>query len=185
MPSIAGTRTPLNGDIPHDAFFQMTVPDAAEKFLTLVKKTKPTGEVAESLLKGGLKSAAKNFPSMINTVLSRESRFVKVNGEWGLSTWYPGMRKKSRALGEPAEAAAHPTEPKIKDKAGKTGMGFTPKSVKGRTQILLNSNPSKIYTAESAAEALQADVAAVRAALCGLVDVGLAKRVSRGQYQSD
>src|ERR1700693_50288 len=112
VPSTTGARSGSPAEITHDAFFQMTVPDAAEKYLKLVKKTRPNPELAEDLLKGGLKSAAKNFPEMIRTVLAREPRFVKVNSEWGLSEWYPGMRNK-----RPRHSTEQPqTEPAGKGK---------------------------------------------------------------------
>lgn len=41
------------GEIPHDAFFQMTVVEAAEKYLKMVKRTKPNSELADALIKGG------------------------------------------------------------------------------------------------------------------------------------
>src|SRR5205807_2514567 len=84
-----------DGDIAHDAFFQMTVPDAAEKCLRSAKRTKPNPELAECLLTGGLKSTSKNFSEMLRTVLNKDSRFVRVNTEWGLAEWYPAMRKNT------------------------------------------------------------------------------------------
>ena len=97
VPASSAARTPTGSEIRHDTFFQMTVPDAAEKFLTLAKKTIPTSAMAEGLLKGGLESAAKNFPSMLNTVLTRDDRFVKVNREWGLDALVPGYAERRRA----------------------------------------------------------------------------------------
>jgi len=92
-----GVARSHHGDIPGDAFFQMTVPDAAEKYLKLVKATKEIPEIAEALLKGGLKSSSKNFTDMTRTVMSRDERFVKVpSGDWGLTEWYPAMRKEKK-----------------------------------------------------------------------------------------
>jgi hypothetical protein len=111
----------VNGDIPGDAFFQMTVPDAAEKYLRLAKATKEIPDIAEALLKGGLKSSSKNFSDMTRTVISRDDRFVKVpKGGWGLAEWYPAMRKekktKSPKGGQPQrepepQVVQRPTEP--------------------------------------------------------------------------
>jgi len=83
LPVPGGASTKAS-EIPHDAFFQMTVPEAADKYLRLVKTTKPSAELAAALLKGGLKSSSQNFPDMIRSVLSRDDRFVRVNSEWGL-----------------------------------------------------------------------------------------------------
>jgi hypothetical protein len=77
MPPLAGVRASSSGEMSHDTFFKMTVPDAAEKYLRLATKTKPTSEIATSLLNGGLKSTSKDFTGMVKTVLSRDARFVK------------------------------------------------------------------------------------------------------------
>src|ERR1039458_1870092 len=74
MPPLAGVRSSSNGEISHDTFFKMTVPDAAEKYLKLVKKTKPTSEIATSLLNGGLKSTSKDFTGMVKTGQHRRSK---------------------------------------------------------------------------------------------------------------
>src|ERR1700677_3386232 len=95
LPAIGSfaAKAPTASELAHDTFFQMTVPDAAEKYFKIVKATKPTATVAEGLLKGGLKSASKDFTAMVKTIMSRDDRFVKVNKEWGLSEWYPAMRR--------------------------------------------------------------------------------------------
>ena len=91
----------------------MTVPDAVEKYLKLMKVTKEIPEIAEGILKGGLKSSSKNFTDFDRTVMSRDDRFVKVpNGDWGLVEWYPAMRKekKSKATTKPVSAVQHQSE---------------------------------------------------------------------------
>lgn len=181
-PARAGDAT-IN-DIPHDAFFQMTVPDAAEKYLTLAKTTKPNAQVAEALLRGGLKSAAKNFRSMLNTVLSRESRFVKVNGEWGLTAWYPGMRRGPRiatgdATARPAEASAAE-----KPKKEESKNGFSPDSLRGRALQLLDSKPGEMLGCPKVAEQLKANAPSVSAALFDLYSHGFILRPERGKFKS-
>jgi hypothetical protein len=181
-----GRVSSLNGDISHDAFFQMTVPDAAEKYLTLTKKTKPTSELAAALLKGGLKSAAKNFPSMLNTILSRESRFVKVNKEWALSAWYPGMRRGQRTTTE-ATAESKPSGgvAKKQPKGEHNKKAFTADSLKGRTLSLLDSKPGELFTTSRITEELKADhKPSVAAALSGLLADHLIARPQKGEYQS-
>lgn len=181
-PARAGVAT-IN-DIPHDAFFQMTVPDAAEKYFMLVKATKPNAQAADALLRGGLKSTAKNFPSMLNTVLSRDSRFVRVHGEWGLSAWYPGMRRGPRAA--PGEAAGHPEETPVGEKPKRelSKNGFSPDSLKGRLLRLLDSSPNEVFTAPKAAEQLHANNPSVSAAFAGLVADGFILRPERSKYKS-
>ncbi len=182
-PGRAGAAT--ISDIAHDAFFQMTVPDAAEKYLTLAKTTKPNPQVAEALLRGGLKSAAKNFPSMLNTVLSRESRFVKVNGEWGLSVWYPGMRRGARAASS-GDAAARTVETSTEEKPKKEASknGFSPDSLRGRALQLLDSKPGEMLDSPEVAEQLKAGGPSMSAALHDLYSRGLILRPERGKYKS-
>ena len=77
---------------PHDAFFQMTIADAAKKYLAVVKKTASANVLADVLVAGGLKSSSKNVAENIRTILSRHPDFVRINGEFGLAEWYPGRR---------------------------------------------------------------------------------------------
>lgn len=105
------------GHITGDAFFQMTVPDAAEKYFKIVKVTKEIPELAAALLKGGLKSSSAKFPNMVRTIVSRDPRFVKTDAGWGLTEWYPAMRKekKPKAVKEPPKKqkpSAEKPEPK-------------------------------------------------------------------------
>jgi hypothetical protein len=185
MPPLAGGRT-SNGEISHDTFFKMTVPDAAEKYLRLAKKTKPTSEIAASLLQGGLKSTSKDFTGMVKTVLSRDARFVKVNKEWGLDEWYPGMRR-GRATVTDVPADAKPSDASVKSQSKHTHQkdGLTPESIKGRTLVLLNSKPTEVFTAKAAAEVLKVEhEPSVRAALCALFADGLIAKPETGKYQS-
>ena len=192
LPNVASpavSRPASSGEIQHDTFFQMSIPDAAEKYLTLAKKTKTTAEVAEALLRGGLKSSAKNFPSMVNTILTREARFVRVNSEWGLNAWYPGMKKtgRKRSGGDASTVESH-TEGKPRanlfgEKAAP--QGFTSESIRGRTLTLLNSEPNAAFNAPTVAKRLNAEnVGSVSAALSALFAEDLIKRVRKGWYQS-
>jgi hypothetical protein len=116
LPSSAPPGAPrANGEVTNDAFFQMTVPDAAEKYLRIMKATKEIPEIAEALLRGGLKSSSKNFSDMARTVLSRDERFVRVpSGGWGLSEWYPAMRKEKKPKSPPATPPKSPFAPGTK-----------------------------------------------------------------------
>jgi len=182
----AGRDSP-NGDMSHDAFFQMTVPDAAEKYLTLIKTTKPTSGIAKALLNGGLKSAAKNFPSMLNTILSRDNRFVRVNKEWALSAWYPGMRRSQRPATTEAAVVSRPSATPInkQPQGERQREGFGSDSLRGRTLSLLDSKPGDRFDAAKITEALGVNhKPSVSAALSGLLADGLIARPQKGQYQS-
>jgi hypothetical protein len=76
----------------NDAFFGMTISDASRKYLTAIKKTATARAITDALLAGGFKSAAKNFVESVRSILSRNSSFALVNGEFGLAEWYPGRK---------------------------------------------------------------------------------------------
>jgi len=186
----AGARGSSNGEISHDTFFQMTIPDAAEKDLKLAKKTKPTAGIAASLLKGGLKSASKDFSGMVKTILSRDSRFVKVNKEWGLTEWYPGMRRGQRTTTPEGTTEAKPEEPTKKEPKKKEARDETkkrspdPNSLNSRMLWLLDSNPSETFTAKKVAETLGGQRPSVKAALTTMYKKSLIARPRTGEYQS-
>jgi hypothetical protein len=98
-----------------DAFFGMSIADAARKYLRLRKRKAATAELAQALEQGGLTHASENFVATVSAILSRESRrageIVKVaRGEWGLSEWYPGLRQK-RPLPAPPREVYDPLPP--------------------------------------------------------------------------
>jgi hypothetical protein len=182
-----GTRGSSSGEISHDAFFKMTVPDAAEKYLKLATKTKSTSDIAKSLLNGGLKSTSKDFTGMVKTVLSRDARFVRLdNKEWGLVEWYPGMRRGPRAATADTAVDAKSSDAiRTKPKEERKKYGFTPDSIKGKTLSLLDSKPTEVFTSKKATEALEIKhEPSVRAALCALFADRLIAKPETGKYQS-
>ena len=86
----------------HDAFFGMTIPDAAKKYLAAAKKTVSIPTLVDALLAGGLKSASTNMRENVRSALGRNPEFVRINGEFGLADWYPGKKTqlKKRHIGE-------------------------------------------------------------------------------------
>jgi len=95
-PASAATTTSFR----NDAFFGMSAGDAANKYLSAIKKTAPLTEIRDALLAGGWKTAAKNILENLRAILSRNEEFVRINGEWGLAEWYPGRKSgaKKRVL---------------------------------------------------------------------------------------
>jgi len=92
-PPINGPQQPQPFDmekISSDAFFNLSIGDAAAKFLKMVNR-KPQGTkiIIEAFERGGLKG--KSYAS-VYSVLSRrqnqEKDVVNVNGDWGLASWY-------------------------------------------------------------------------------------------------
>lgn len=98
------TGAPSNGtvsentEIRRDTFFQMSIPDAAKKFLAMSKAAKTTQEIAEALERGGMTHASGNFANSVGSVLHRLDHaggdILRVGrGTWGLAEWYPGRRR--------------------------------------------------------------------------------------------
>lgn len=89
--------------IPHDAFFGMTIPDAARKYLSWggSKQTKSNPELCDALVEGGFQTSAANFRESVRATLTRHPDFVKIKGQWGLKEWYgdrAGKRKVRRVI---------------------------------------------------------------------------------------
>lgn len=91
-----GVPSSMNGEVPAGAFFSKSIPDAAKLYLEIVKKKQTSKEIAAALLKGGMESASKNFPSIVHSILDRARKaanpaFVKLGTQWGLASWYPNF----------------------------------------------------------------------------------------------
>ncbi len=83
-----------------DTFWGMGAPDAAKKYLGMVKKKQSATIIARALLAGGLVTEAKNFYTTLYTTLRRleaAGELVKIGSEWGLPEWYPARRREKRA----------------------------------------------------------------------------------------
>lgn len=186
MLPVAGVRASSNGEISHDTFFKMTVPDAAEKYLKLATKTKLTSDIAKGLLAGGLKSTSKDFTGMVKTVLSRDARFTRVEKEWGLVEWYPGMRRGPRAATTETSGDSKSSATLIgkQSKETKPKKQFAADSINGLTIALLDSKPNELFTAKKVAEAIGRRGPSVRVALCELFANRLIAKPKTGEYQS-
>src|ERR1039458_9732716 len=86
----------VGGAPAHDAFIGMSIPEAAKKHLTAVRKKLSTQELMTAMEAGGLP------PSKYNTVYAilrrRENQvgdIINMKGDWALQAWYPNHRKKS------------------------------------------------------------------------------------------
>lgn len=170
VPVSPAVRPVNDQEISHDAFFQMTIPDAARKYLTIVKRTKPMTEIIDSILKGGLKSSAKDVNNSLRSIISRDGTFVRVNGEWGLAEWYPAMRRDGKK-GKPASAKPEPAnEPPIGD------------TVEQRILRKMRENPESVTSAGELAKQTGAPVATIRACLSSLTKEGKIHRIGIGQY---
>jgi hypothetical protein len=102
--------------IPHDAFFGMTIPDAARKYLSWggSRQTKSNADLCDALLAGGFQTSATNFAESVRATLSRNNDFVKIQGQWGMRDWYGDRatkRKPRRAATGEQAAEPEPDQP--------------------------------------------------------------------------
>jgi len=115
--SAAPTSTTQSASFSNDSFFGMTIAEAAKKFLTATRKTATAKIIADALVAGGFKTSAKNFVETVRSIVSRHQYFAFVNGEFGLSEWYPGRKagSKKSAAGANAdvEVDAEPTAEEV------------------------------------------------------------------------
>ncbi len=99
LSSLAILSTPAK--IEKDTFYNMTLPDAAKKFLAMSgKKPQPTNAIIDALETGGLKRTT--YASMYASLSRREANvgdIVNVNGDWGLPEWYGAKAKPKKRSG--------------------------------------------------------------------------------------
>jgi len=80
-----------DGDIRSDAFFRMTIADAAVKYLRKWADRSPqsTKTIIDALARGGLRG--KGYQTVYKTLVRRareKNDVVNVHGDWGLQEWY-------------------------------------------------------------------------------------------------
>jgi len=93
----AATKVIDPASIPDDAFFGLSVVEAAKKYLGIVKRKQSVQEIADALERGGLPHTSSKFVATVATMLRRASDpdLAKVGrGDWGLANWYGNRRPK-------------------------------------------------------------------------------------------
>lgn len=102
------------GKIPSDAFFGMTIADAAVKYLQIWANRKPqsTNAIIEALEAGGMeKKAYTTVYGILNRRANKEQDVVNVKGDWGLADWYGGSKaRKPQKKGVPLNVFEHAEE---------------------------------------------------------------------------
>lgn len=96
-PGVLGGGIPArsSGDqtIRPDEFFNMSILDATEKYLNIVKKPQSLNAIVAALTNGGFIHQSKNFGATVFTTLRRAEdrgdRVLRVQKNWGLTGWYP------------------------------------------------------------------------------------------------
>lgn len=84
-------KTQESGDVPSGSFADLTLTEAAQAYLGMVKEPQSTAEIAEALEKGGYPTESRNFRNTVRSVLDRHAKtvgeIVKVHRNWGLAEW--------------------------------------------------------------------------------------------------
>jgi hypothetical protein len=142
-----------DSEVQHDSFFGMTIADATKKYLGMTKHTKSTADIATALESGGLKHASKDFHTTIRSTLGQKEEFLRVNGDWGLTEWYPGAGRGRKAAKPEKATTTHAAKPRPaktpKPKASTPG-GPTRKE---RILKVMKTDPAKSWTALEIAKA--------------------------------
>ena len=100
---------PSDSDIRSDAFFNMTIAEAAIKFLRKWANRTPqsTKAIIAALARGGIKG--KNYQTVYK-VLTRRAKekndVINVHGDWGLPEWYGVVDDGTQQAPPPPSAAA-------------------------------------------------------------------------------
>ncbi len=193
----------INGEVPAGAFFGKSIPDATKLFLEIVKKKQTSKDIATALLKGGMETASKDFPSIVHSILDRARKganpsFVKLGTQWGLAAWYPnfvpGAVKPTKK--QPEKKSANP--PTRKTASQGTGSKATSAPAQSTTakphnrnsplgkEILgvLRSKPGTEFTAHEIAERLKVDVRKVNLFLGNFVRGGTVEKTTNGKYRA-
>lgn len=106
-PSVPTTPPPT---LTPDAFFGLSLAEAAIKILQTVKKQQTTREITDALEAASYHHTSQNFINTVNTALYRRERdegdVVRIGRNWALSEWYPGRRRGPRARPEGDEPSA-------------------------------------------------------------------------------
>ncbi|MBX7110593.1 MAG: winged helix-turn-helix domain-containing protein [Dehalococcoidia bacterium] len=99
-PAKVDDRIEVGAAVSSDTFFNMTVPDAINKFLKMSQRPQSATQIADALEQGGLIHESKNFINTVYTALSREQKKLNViqlpDKSWGLAERYPNrVRQKT------------------------------------------------------------------------------------------
>jgi len=122
----------VQGRVRSDEFFRLSLADAIDKYLGIMKAPQQPKQIVEGLRAGGILSNARNFDNNVATELKRSTargRVVRTPSGWGLAEWYPakpklqeappkGRKKKKKAGGQKALPGATAAPFKMSASAG-------------------------------------------------------------------
>jgi len=115
--NLSTTPTKVRGaeSVPPDAFLSLTIPEAAIKYLGMVRSSQSVAQIWEALKRGGLPHT--KYAAVYNALTRREDLagdIIKLeDSNWGLAVWYPRRpsptrrKKRDKELreGVPSEAS--------------------------------------------------------------------------------
>lgn len=92
--------TNSTGNIPSNAFFRMSIADAAIKLLGMAQQRLTINQIIDGLEKGGLpRSSYNSVYSILNRRAEANGDLEKLGSEWGLAEWSgPGRKRKPVSL---------------------------------------------------------------------------------------
>lgn len=92
-------------ELPRDAFFGMTVLEAAKKYLSMTKRPQSAADITSALQRGGYLFTASKPNETVIALMNRNhakggeiARVAK--GLYGLTEWYPNRAKRNRKKDE-------------------------------------------------------------------------------------
>jgi hypothetical protein len=92
---VTGSSAGVSSKIEKDTFYNMSIAEAAAKFLKMNKKPQATNTIIDALEMGGLRRSAYQT---VYSILSRRQKvigdIVNVNGDWALQEWYGAVKPK-------------------------------------------------------------------------------------------
>ena len=121
-----GGRPMTSRKLRSDEFFNMSILDAAKRFLAVIKQPTTAPDIARALKSHGLINDSPKFAGTVYSVLFREENrgkgsVIQSTGKrWGLAEWYPNRKPKVKGatsangdaiMADPAVADDPPSEP--------------------------------------------------------------------------
>jgi len=192
MPAGATLAVPFGasgGEVPVGAFLGRSIPEAAKLCLQILKRKMTSREIAEALKKGGIESTAKNFPTIVHSILDRASKgssgIVKLNSSWGLAEWYPaGLRSGAAEKRPKAKKGRKSKKVKSADKTASNGKGESPDGLQERIFKLLRAKPGAELAPSEIAASLGVRVQTIHFLLGKLAYRKQAEKTTEGKYKA-
>jgi hypothetical protein len=200
--SAAGLPGALTGgEVPAGAFLGKSIPDAAKLYLEIVKKKQTSKEIADALLKGGMETTSKDFPSIVHAIMDRARKaknpaLVKVDkSHWGLTGWWPkgigsanGTQSKKPSKKKGAKkAAGKPSTIKMAQPSTIAPSIPTAEQKGSSAKTVLDAVRAKSgieFTLQDVAKEAELDIRKVNLAMGNLVRSRKVEKTSSGKYRA-